>query len=114
MPPRKSRASRIIGERAVRSMAASTSASAAASVPSTISKTTGSTTPLSMHLRENEIAIVVHAGLQAWKHDRGRTEFFHNRWALEAVTWLQLLAVEDGRRQKATIEMDLANARTGA
>ena len=37
MPPRKSCASRIIGERAVRSMAASTSASTEASVPSTIS-----------------------------------------------------------------------------
>ena len=34
MPARKSRASRIIGERAVRSIAASTSASAEASVPS--------------------------------------------------------------------------------
>src|SRR5437016_1049090 len=43
MPPRKSRASRIIGERAVRSIAASTSASAEASVPSTISSTIGST-----------------------------------------------------------------------
>src|SRR5262245_62394687 len=42
IPARKSRASRIMGERDVRSIAASTSASTEASVPSTIWRTIGS------------------------------------------------------------------------
>lgn len=42
MPARKSCASRIIGERAVRAMAVSTSRSTDASVPSTISSRIGS------------------------------------------------------------------------
>src|SRR5919199_4808247 len=90
IPPRKSRASRIIGEREVRSMAASTSASADASVPSTISSRTGSTTS------EEQVPVLVHGRRQARIDDRGRARFLDDGWPTESIERLEQVTLVDG------------------
>src|SRR5579859_5295354 len=100
MPARKSRASRIIGERAVRSMAASTSASAEASVPSTISIRTGSI------MLDQQIGERVDARSLAREHNRGRTKLFDDRRPLEAVVGLEQIAPIDRRFEGALVETD--------
>src|SRR5437870_13378461 len=92
IPARKSRASRIMGERAVRSIAASTSASTEASVPSTIWRTIGSTggSPvLTSHPasrgapREDQVAEAIRLDVLAGIDDRGRAVFFDDHGAVQ-------------------------------
>src|SRR5258705_2525437 len=98
MPARKSRASRIIGERDVRSIAASTSASTDASVPSTIWMTIGSIagpplfTPCPTSRRsasEDQVAEAIRHDALAGIHHRGRAILLDDRRAVERVTGCQ-------------------------
>src|SRR5262249_7144610 len=100
-PARKSRASRIMGERDVRSIAASTSASTEASVPSTIWMTIGSIggpvfmpCPISRgSTREDQIAEVIRLHALAGIDDRGRAVLLDDRRPVQHVARLDARAV---------------------
>src|SRR5262245_8342395 len=94
IPARKSRASRIMGERDVRSIAASTSASTEASVPSTIWRTIGSipgstvfTPPpmLRCATREDQVAEAIRLDALAGKDDRGRAVLLDDHRSVQRV-----------------------------
>src|SRR5438067_13504722 len=88
MPARKSRASRIMGDRAVRSMAVSTSASADASVPSTISTTIGSI----IGALEQQVAEIINSCTLTREHDRRGAEFLDDRGTLDTILRLESVA----------------------
>src|SRR5215467_11969391 len=107
MPARKSRASRIMGERDVRSIAASTSASTEASVPSTIWRTMGSiagssvvTPRASLRGRpgENQIAEAIRLGALAGIDDRGGAVLLDDHRSVQRVT---------GRDARALVHLTL-------
>ena len=135
MPARKSRASRIIGERAVRSMAASTSASTEASVPCTIWRTMGSgwtpapagaglavaTAPASARIAGAAAARVrirlpnaIDVDMLAGEHDGRRAELLHDRRPGEAIARPEPRAVVHGALDVAASEAHGPRARPGA
>ena len=134
MPARKSRASRIIGERAVRSMAASTSASTEASVPSTIWRTMGSGwTPAhrrgagrrdGARLRpdrggggragQDQVAERIDVDMLAREHDGRRAELLHDRGPGEAIARPEPGAIVHGALDVAASEAHGPRARPGA
>src|SRR3989442_974167 len=104
IPARKSRASRIMGERDVRSIAASTSASTEASVPSTIWRTMGSTggstvfTSRSMlggAPREDQVPEAIRLDVLAGIDDRGRAVLLDDDRAVQRVTGFEECALVD-------------------
>src|SRR5437879_180142 len=97
IPARKSRASRIMGERDVRSIAASTSASTDASVPSTIWRTMGSTGGSTVFTlrsmlrgapREDQVPEAIRLDVLAGIDDRGRAVLLDGHRAVQRVAGL--------------------------
>src|SRR5690606_13224158 len=89
MPARKSCASRIMGDRAVRAMAVSTSFSTEASVPSTISMRIGSVTS------DLHVAVLVHRGGEARVQGDGGAVLLDDGRAVDDGAGLQRGALED-------------------
>src|SRR5690606_16766357 len=130
MPARKSCASRIIGERAVRAMAVSTSRSTDASVSSTISRRIGSVTvfmavskaslrsALTAALRagvrgDDEVAVAVEFRGEARVQRDRRAELLDDGGALDRVAGGEPLPPVDGRVLPA-VEVDGPRAGAGA